>query len=87
MHGHTGVMAKQKKRWSELSPKTRGAIVAAGAVQVALSIAAQVDLTRRPAEKVRGPKICWRAIAMVNVFGPIAYFLRGRVRGAAKAEA
>lgn len=46
-------------------------------VQLALIIAALVDLIRRPV--TRGPKWVWLIIILfVNLLGPIAYFVFGR---------
>lgn len=73
-----------KKRWHELSPRTRQLIVAVAAVEGALKIAALIDLKRRPAEQVRGSKKAWAtAIVLVNSAGavPVAYFLKGRRQG------
>jgi len=70
-----------KKKWSELSPRTRRLIVAESAVEGALKAAALVDLARRPAGEVRGPKIAWSiALTLVNSLGllPIVYFRYGR---------
>ena len=70
-----------KKRWSELDPRVRQAVMVAGAVEAGLKIAALIDLARRPARQVRGSKAVWAAaIALVNAAGavPVAYFLRGR---------
>ncbi|MFE3291850.1 hypothetical protein [Rhodococcus sp. NPDC059234] len=67
-----------KKKWSELGPRTRQAIVALGIVEVVMLIATQVDISRRPDELIRGPKKLWRALAFVNILGPVAYFVRGR---------
>lgn len=74
-----------RRRWSDLSPRARGLLVAAGGVEGALKIAALVDLARRPSAQVRGSKRKWAAaITLVNSVGavPIAYFLRGRHRRA-----
>lgn len=68
----------QKMHWSELPVPARVAIVSAGAMQVGLLIAAQIDIGHRPAEQIRGPKIVWRVISLINFFGPLAYFTRGR---------
>lgn len=70
-----------RKRWDELSPRARRLIVAAGAVEGVLKVAALVDLARRPSDQVRGSKVRWAlAITFANSLGavPIAYFLRGR---------
>ena len=58
-------------------------ILAVGAIEGLLKIAALFDLRRRPASEVRGSKRLWSlAIAFVNSAGvvPIAYFVRGRRR-------
>ena len=68
------------KRWSELSTGTRRRIVLSGAIQLALMMAALVDLWRRSEEEIRGKKPLWIAATFVNFIGPIAYFLFGRRR-------
>ncbi len=50
----------------------------AGVVQLGLLVAAQIDLSRRTDEQVNGPKALWRAIALINFVGPLAYFAVGR---------
>ena len=46
-------------------------------IQLGLMIAALVDLIRR--EKTRGPKWVWALIiVLVNLIGPILYFVLGR---------
>jgi len=76
---------RAKKRWNELEPGTRKLIVTASAIEGVLKIAALVDLSRRPADEVRGSKKAWAAaVALINAFGavPIAYFACGRRRPA-----
>ena len=68
----------QKKRWSELSPGAKRAIVIAGAVEVVVTSFAVRDLIRRPARDVRGPKVLWLLACLVQPFGPLAYFRVGR---------
>lgn len=70
----------EKKRWSDLSGRQRGGIIAAGTVQISLMIAALADLRRRSAKQINGPKPAWVAASFVNFFGPIAYFVLGRKR-------
>ena len=70
-----------KKRWGDLSSRTRRLLVAAGVCDAILRVAALVDLVRRPAAEVRGSKVRWGlAVALTNSVGvvPIAYFVRGR---------
>jgi hypothetical protein len=46
-------------------------------IQLGLLIAALVDLIRR--EQTRGPKWVWAlVIILVNIIGPIIYFVAGR---------
>ena len=71
---------KKKQRWSDLSPTQQKATVGAGIVQVALCVAALVDIRRRPAEEINGRKPMWVALAFVNTIGPLAYFGFGRKR-------
>ncbi len=71
------------KRWGDLDPGVRQAIMLGGAVEAGLKIAALIDLARRPGRDVRGSKAGWAAaITVLNSVGlvPIAYFLRGRRR-------
>jgi flagellar biosynthesis/type III secretory pathway M-ring protein FliF/YscJ len=75
--------AKTKKQWNDLTPCQRSAVVAGAVVQVTLLAAAQIDLTRRPKEQIRGAKLLWRILVLVNFIGPIAYFAIGRKRSAA----
>jgi len=74
-----GVMVTRKK-WSDLSSRNRGLITVAGVVEVVLLAAALVDIKRRPAEQINGPKWMWSSLAFVNIIGPIAYFVFGRRR-------
>lgn len=67
-------------RWRELPRAHRTRIMIAGAVQITLAVAAWVDLARRPADRVRGPKPLWAVAIAVNFAGPLAYFRWGRVR-------
>jgi bacteriorhodopsin len=69
-----------KRRWRDLSPGKRAAIIGVGVVQNGLLVAALVDLRRRPAKKVRGDKRVWAAASFVSWVGPIAYFTYGRKR-------
>ncbi len=70
-----------RRRWSELSNRSRRLIVLGAAVEGALKVAALVDLARRPAAEVRGPKWAWAtALVLVGSVGgvPLAYLRFGR---------
>ena len=71
----------RKKRWDELSVRTRRLIIVAATIEGVLKIAALIDLARRRADEVRGSKAKWAtAIVVVNSAGalPLYYFARGR---------
>ena len=71
------------RKWSDLSRRSRRLIVGVGAVETCLKVAALVDIKRRPADQVRGPKWAWAtAVALVNSAGamPVVYFALGRRR-------
>lgn len=73
----------ERRKWKDLSPRTRRLIVVSAVAEGTLKAVALVDLKRRPADRVRGPKWGWGlAISLVNSFGavPAVYFLVGRRR-------
>lgn len=67
-----------KKRWSEMSKGRRGALIAVGAVQLALQLAALRDISQRTPDQINGSKRVWVAASFLNFAGPIAWFMRGR---------
>ena len=77
MAGH----AHREWRWSDLTRVQRRLLVGAAAAEAALKIAALIDIQRRPASLIRGPKALWRAAMVVNLLGPLSYFVVGRKRG------
>lgn len=70
------------RHWSDLSLRTRRLLIAGAGVEALLKLAVLVDLRRRPASEVRGPKRVWALSMVVNSAGvlPIAYFALGRRR-------
>ena len=70
----------QKKTWKEMSPAARAGMIVVGIAQVSLLLAAQRDISRRPAELINGPKGAWRLASFLNFIGPIGYFTFGRKR-------
>lgn len=69
-----------KRRWADMSRPERTAIITLGSIQLVLTTVAGVDLYRRPAEDIRGPKLLWWPIIFVQPVGPIAYLKFGRRR-------
>lgn len=74
-----------RKRWSDLSDREKTAILVMASVQISLAATAWIDLARRPAELVRGPKPAWALGIAVNFVGPISYFAFGRRRAVSPA--
>lgn len=74
----TDASTTSKRRWSDLSPAARIAIVLAGIVELILTTIAVRDLTRRSGKDVRGGKLPWLLAFLVQPFGPLAYFAVGR---------
>jgi hypothetical protein len=70
--------ARADIRWADLSDGQRRLLVAAAAAEASLKIAALIDIQRRPADQIRGPKALWRAAMAVNLLGPLSYFAIGR---------
>ena len=69
------------KRWNDLDPRVRQAVLLAGAFEAGLKVAALIDLAQRPRLEIRGSKAAWAsALVLVNSGGavPIVYLLRGR---------
>ena len=72
-----------KRTWSDLDESTRKLIMTVAVVEGILKVAALIDIKRRPASQIRGPKWLWAPlVAVVNSAGvvPISYFVFGRRR-------
>jgi hypothetical protein len=66
--------------YRRLGPAARRAVWALLAVELVLIAAVERDIQRRPAERIRGPKLLWRVVATQNLIGPAAYLGLGRKR-------
>jgi hypothetical protein len=72
-----------KRTWSDLDENTRKLIITVAVAEGILKVAALIDIKRRPAGQIRGPKWLWApVVAVVNSAGvvPISYFVFGRRR-------
>jgi len=69
---------RRNKKWSELSPRAKAAIIAGAIAELIMTSLALRDLRRRPAAGVRGPKVLWLPVFFVQPVGPPLYFLFGR---------
>ena len=70
-----------RRQWSDLSQPTRRLLAITAVAEGILKLAALIDLKRRPASQVRGPKWLWATVlAIVSSAGvvPISYFIFGR---------
>ena len=73
-------IARLRRAYGSLSPAARGGVAALLAFELVLIAWVQRDIQRRPADRIRGPKLLWRAVATQNVVGPAAYLGLGRRR-------
>jgi hypothetical protein len=72
-----------RKQWSDLSPRTRRLLTMTAVIEGILKLAALIDIKRRPASQIRGPKWLWAtAVAVISSAGvlPISYFVFGQRR-------
>jgi hypothetical protein len=72
-----------RRRWSDLSKRTRILLITAAVADGALRVAALIDIQRRPASQIRGRKGVWAAaVALVSSAGvvPVSYFVFGQRR-------
>jgi hypothetical protein len=70
-----------KRKWSDLSDRSRKLIITVAVAEGILKVAALIDIKHRPASQIRGPKWLWApVVAVVNSAGvvPISYFVFGR---------
>jgi Phospholipase_D-nuclease N-terminal len=80
MTGDGSGVKNAAQKWAELSALQRRLLLGAAAAELSMKIAALIDIKRRPAERIRGPKALWRAAMAVNLLGPLSYFVIGRKR-------
>jgi hypothetical protein len=70
-----------RRQWSDLSERTRRLLTIAAVAEGILKLAALIDIKRRPASQIRGPKWLWATVvAVVGSAGlvPVSYFVFGR---------
>jgi hypothetical protein len=83
------VLSRYRLRWSDLSGRSRGLIMAAAIAEAILKTAVLIDLKRRPASQICGSKRTWIVAAvLVNSagVGPLSCFVFGRRWHAAAVE-
>jgi hypothetical protein len=70
-----------RRQWSDLSQRNRRLLAIAAVAEGILKLAALIDLKRRPASQIRGPRWLWATVVtVVSSAGvvPISYFVFGR---------
>ena len=70
-----------RRGWSDLSEGRRRLLIVAAVAEGILKLAALIDIRRRPASQIRGPKWLWASVVtVVSSAGvlPLSYFLFGR---------
>ncbi|WP_420175831.1 PLD nuclease N-terminal domain-containing protein [Luteococcus sp. OSA5] len=66
-------------QWSELSPGMQLAVAVLAVIQATLWLVALVSWARTPPERMTLPRLAWLAVILVvNIIGPIAWFVAGR---------
>lgn len=71
-------LSQLRTEFNDLSTPARISLLAGVAAELAAKIGAWVDLYRRRADKVRGPKWAWALAQFINGIGPAAYWAVGR---------
>ena len=74
-----------RRGWNDLSEGRRRLLIVAAAAEGILKLAALIDIRRRPASQIRGPKWLWAsAVTVVSSAGvlPLSYFVFGRRQSA-----
>ena len=69
------------RRWSDLSERSRRLIIATAIGEAILKAAVLIDIRRRPASQIRGPKGMWIVVAVIlnsAGVGSLSYFAFGR---------
>lgn len=64
--------------WRGLGKSQQTAVVVLAGIELILTTTALLDLARRPAGQVRGPKSLWALAAAIQPVGPVAYLALGR---------
>ena len=62
----------------KLAPRGRAVVIALTAVQAVIGTLTVLDISKRPPELVRGPKLFWKLWGGTNTLGSAAYWLIGR---------
>jgi len=64
--------------WEQLTPSQRTGIAVLAGIEVVATSIALMDLVKRPASLVRGPKLAWGLACAIQPVGPLTYLTLGR---------
>ena len=67
----------RKKRFKDLSPRGKAAVVLVTAASLPVIATAQRDIQRRPSAEIRGSRLVWRLVSL-NSLGALGYLRWGR---------
>lgn len=71
----------QKKRYSEMTPAGKAAVLVITAISLLIIGTAERDIARRDEDEVRGSRAVWRLVSL-NAMGALVYLRFGRRREA-----
>jgi hypothetical protein len=54
-----------RRQWSDLSQRTRRLLTTAAVAEGLLKVVALIDIKRRPASQIRGPRWLWAAVVTI----------------------
>lgn len=77
---------RARRQWRRLDTSQQTMLAAGAVVELTLFTLAQIDLTRRNSDEIRGSKLFWRLVCLVSFVGPVLYFTVGRITTAPSAE-
>jgi hypothetical protein len=69
-----------RKSWRDLPRWQQVTTAVLAPIEVALTVAAVVDLARRPGRQIHGPKALWWPAILIQPVGPVAYLIWARHR-------
>ena len=72
--------SRTPRHWADLSPSQQRAVIVVGAITTVWQLVMLWDLSRRPAEQLRGSKRAWVLASFFRPVGQIAYYAWGRRR-------
>jgi hypothetical protein len=85
----TEAVMAARQQWNDLSERNRKLLITMAVAEGILKLVALIDIKRRPASQIRGPKWMWASVVtIVSSAGviPISYFIFGRRQDPARED-